>query len=714
MKTILFALLIGFASLAIARAEEWQWQNPTPQGSGLNDIFMENASDGWAVGGNGTIVRTTNGGANWTVQRSCLDENYNAVWFRDASHGWVAGYRWHGENEARSWGVILATTDGGATWVYQYDQSGPQIRDLVFANATDGWAVGQWDFHTGFIIRTTDGGAHWGQPIFDSTQVWSVDFVNDSTGWAGTDHGLLHTADRGITWSRVNSNLGNWGFYRTQFFDPLIGFALTSHYSNYLVSTTNGGAHWQPASPSDVTPMDFHFFDPTTGWVLSHWNRVCFTDDGGATWTIGDSIESSYLTAIAGLGESDLWVAGEQGATLHSGDGGVHWSQQAGCVSGMSRLHSVAFADSLHGWVANDNLPNPGILSTADGGETWNQQYFGPRRPRCLSCVGVNHVWAGCDSGVVLHSANGGQTWSPLYTGSPDGVPMVKFINPLTGWAVQEYSDRNPVLHTTDGGLTWIPQNWGIPGDLWDFVFVNENLGWATGGSEFGEAVRHTTDGGNTWVDQQADHPGNSVSFVDSLHGWITGTIGILHTSDGGQTWSESPVPENLDVYNVSFADTLNGFMSCYYDSKTLHTSDGGVTWDVHTLPAYGYFHAMSAPDAHHCWLVSWYGEIIKWDGTVNSAPERPHLSPASVSLSAYPNPFNSTTALSFEIPTKDRTTLQVYDLTGRLVTTLADRVYLQGRHEIRFDGSNLASGIYFARLKSNQVTTARKLVLLK
>jgi predicted outer membrane repeat protein len=91
-----------------------------------------------------------------------------------------------------------------------------------------------------------------------------------------------------------------------------------------------------------------------------------------------------------------------------------------------------------------------------------------------------------------------------------------------------------------------------------------------------------------------------------------------------------------------------------------------------------------------------------------------PILYPSSLILSSFPNPFNPTTTLSFDLPSSGRVSLCVYDITGRLVETLADGVYASGTHQIIFDASNLSSGIYFARLKSSDFVKTEKLVLLK
>jgi hypothetical protein len=87
-----------------------------------------------------------------------------------------------------------------------------------------------------------------------------------------------------------------------------------------------------------------------------------------------------------------------------------------------------------------------------------------------------------------------------------------------------------------------------------------------------------------------------------------------------------------------------------------------------------------------------------------------------------YPNPFNSMTKIKFNIPNRspigtfgdDRVVVVVYDIIGREIETLVNEQLLPGTYEVTFDGSKLASGIYYYQLKTNDFVETRKLVLLK
>lgn len=79
-----------------------------------------------------------------------------------------------------------------------------------------------------------------------------------------------------------------------------------------------------------------------------------------------------------------------------------------------------------------------------------------------------------------------------------------------------------------------------------------------------------------------------------------------------------------------------------------------------------------------------------------------------------YPNPFNPTTNISYSIPETGFVNLKVYDALGNEVATLVNDVQSQGTHSLKFDASNLTSGIYFYALRLNNQTITNKMLLMK
>ena len=117
---------------------------------------------------------------------------------------------------------------------------------------------------------------------------------------------------------------------------------------------------------------------------------------------------------------------------------------------------------------------------------------------------------------------------------------------------------------------------------------------------------------------------------------------------------------------------------------------------------------------------VSYRLKQIDLDGSVH------YSDPASVSVhdgseaaefsleQNYPNPFNPTTLIGYQIPAAALVTMKIYDIFGREVTTLVNETKQPGHHTARFDGSRLASGVYFCSLHAGLHTAMSKLLLLR
>ncbi|MCB2210937.1 S8 family serine peptidase [bacterium] len=114
-------------------------------------------------------------------------------------------------------------------------------------------------------------------------------------------------------------------------------------------------------------------------------------------------------------------------------------------------------------------------------------------------------------------------------------------------------------------------------------------------------------------------------------------------------------------------------------------------------------------------------GEATQWPGTgfetetASDAAMRTDL-PSEYSLSeAYPNPFNPTTSMTVTLPEAADLNVQVYNLNGRLVATLAEGRMQAGTHSLTFNGNGLASGVYFVKaMVPGQLNATQKLVLMK
>ena len=92
---------------------------------------------------------------------------------------------------------------------------------------------------------------------------------------------------------------------------------------------------------------------------------------------------------------------------------------------------------------------------------------------------------------------------------------------------------------------------------------------------------------------------------------------------------------------------------------------------------------------------------------------------PLKFGVSNYPNPFNPTTTIEYSLPSETNVELDIFNIKGQKVKTLAQGGHKAGVHSVTWNGNNsfgkqVSSGIYFYRLKTNSKTVNRKILLLK
>jgi photosystem II stability/assembly factor-like uncharacterized protein len=211
-----------------------------PRNSGVNVPLRGVAAIGsdyiWAVGDDGTIIYSVNGGDSFTVtQPSITTELFESVFFVDPYNGWVVGGN----------GTILVSKDGGRTWNNQTPNAGLyELIDVVFLDTLTGWAVG-----TGIILHTTDGGNSWNVQHRPTAQLFGVAFPDAMNGYVvGRDSTILITKDGGETWQEKT---------------------------------------WKDESGNPVTIfLGVAFVDADTGWAVGTEDTILGTIDGGETWTL--------------------------------------------------------------------------------------------------------------------------------------------------------------------------------------------------------------------------------------------------------------------------------------------------------------------------------------------------------------------------------------------------------------------------------------------
>lgn len=110
----------------------------------------------------------------------------------------------------------------------------------------------------------------------------------------------------------------------------------------------------------------------------------------------------------------------------------------------------------------------------------------------------------------------------------------------------------------------------------------------------------------------------------------------------------------------------------------------------------------------------------IDYDGTFEYSPEilvrsENSVLPHKFALHAnYPNPFNPTTTISYEIVEQAFTTMRIYDILGKEMSVLVNETQNPGKYEVKFNGAYLSSGVYFCKLTSGSYTQLIKMLMIK
>ena len=308
----------------------------------LTSIHFTDAQHGWAAGSNGTLLKTSDGGATW--ERIALPPEFSrdlvrAVWALDAQRVRLLGeYNLtqrpsSADLDARAF--LLASDDGGATWqnieparppdkpyrrarrpIGQTSESeaeqverlnSPILTAFCFA-AGSGWLTGE----SGTIQTTRDGGASWQMQYAVTRKLfYDVTALDAQQAWiVGGGGSILRTVDGGNNWNEQPS------------------------------ATTN-------------TLRAVHFLDAKRGWVAGISGTILATTNGGNRWQAQTSHSSETLNDIRFVNAHEGWAAGERGTLLHTRDGGATWQDES--LKTYASLNQLFFTAPDCGWVVGTN-----------------------------------------------------------------------------------------------------------------------------------------------------------------------------------------------------------------------------------------------------------------------------------------------------------------------------------------------------------------------
>ena len=230
-------------------------------------------AEGWAIGSQGIILYTDNGGKNWKLKK-WGNISFNSIYMKDNENGFIAA-----DN-----GILLSTNDGSESWK---------------------------------AIK-------WGEAMLNYT---SIKLKND-TGIVTVSNGsLLKTNDGGKSW--INAKVSNTTSQKKREISLNNSFFADNNIwilgSNGMIfNSQDGGRSWETITVRNFDYTNAFFFNKNEGIVTALKGRTIMTSDGGATWKRG----KLPTPKVNKLFEKDgnLWALGDKGMAMISKDKGATWS----------------------------------------------------------------------------------------------------------------------------------------------------------------------------------------------------------------------------------------------------------------------------------------------------------------------------------------------------------------------------------------------------
>ncbi|MBI2061545.1 MAG: hypothetical protein HYT87_17530 [Nitrospirae bacterium] len=559
-------------------AGSWAEVQRKPTGMTLYGTHFVNNLTGYSVGDRGMILKTTDGGATWAVTcgaSGTINRLYAVHFPVDATTGYAVG----------NTGTILKTTDSGAIWTAQTSGVTNNLYGVHFpVDATTGYAVGS----SGTILKTTNSGATWTAQTSGTTNfLEGVHFpVDATTGYAiGGSGTILKTTNSGATWTAQTSGT-TMPIYSVHFpVDATTGYAVTLSTScgwactnpSKVLKTTDGGTNWS-AQDSPNTTTDFYTVrfvgGTTTGYIAGTGGKIYKTTDSGATWAAQTSGTTSDLwSANFPVDATTGYIVGVDGTALKTTNGGTSWADQTAGTGKI--LYAVHFPVSATGYAVGASGT---IIKTTDSGGTWAAQSSGITTDLYDMHFPVDTTtgWAVGASGKVLKTTDGGTGWTDQSPAISNTLYGVHFLDTTAGWFV---GSSGALYKTTNGGASWVSKSSGTSNQLNAIQFATSTSAFAVGVS--GTIIR-TTNSGNVWQTQTSGTTNllRAIHFpVDATTGYVVGDSGtILKTSDGGTAWSSQTSGTTSAIYGVYFINANTGYV-VGASGTILKTTDGGGNW---------------------------------------------------------------------------------------------------------------------------------------
>jgi photosystem II stability/assembly factor-like uncharacterized protein len=573
-------------SMAVSTPSLWSVQ---ASGSYVSKVWMLNTTTGWAVGGAGAILYTSDGGTTWTAQTSGTTVALTNVWGTDATHVWATGV----------YGTILFYN--GTTWTAQTSNTAWTLNGIWGTDATHVWAVGVSGtilFYDGTTWTTQTSGTTnalqsvWGT---NTSKVWIVGAYDLSTSSAT----ILSTSNGGSTWTAQTNTSGAilndiWGTDANNLW--AVGFNGNIH------ATTNGGTSWT-AQTSGTTQELYRVLgiNASNIWAVGASGTILKYD--GTNWAAQTSGFVRPLFGLSTVDGSNIWASGDAGTILKYN--GTSWSTQRSKTPS-AVLNAIWGTDINNIWAVGNAITSVGTIFRYNGTDWTTQTANTTGNLNGIWGTNTNNIWAVGASGVILKY--NGATWAAQTSNTTNQLNAIWGTDANNLWAV---GNAGTICSTTNGGSTWSVTTSGSQAliAIWG---TNASNIWAVGNT--GTILKYD---GMTWTAQTSNATVQlrGIWGTDANNLWVVGSSGnVCSTTNGGTTWIQQSIgtPAFRSVYgynasNIWAVGTATGIYK--YD---------GSTWSAQTSPVSGVTFGGVTNIGTQQWIVGSLGTILTASGNIS------------------------------------------------------------------------------------------------
>ncbi len=381
-------------------------------------------------------------------------------------------------------------------------------------------------------------------------------------------------------------------------------------------------------------------------------------------------------------------LVGQDGLIMRTEDGGATWNvKDPGVTNVLNAMDIVTYEDNTGSSVTLMIAvgENGVIAKSYDNGESWTvKTNVSIENLNDVAIYSPELIYICGNNGTLLRSIDNGNNFETITVPVTANLNSISFSGPQTSVTrinVMVVGDEGTIL-TSPNAYDWSVVTSGTTEDLYAVSYSGINS-VCTGAN--GTILLSNDDGAN-WVSSVSGVTTNiyDVKYLNMLTAVASSENGtLLRTEDGCATWAVISTPVEADLFAVNFANENVG-ISIGSEGTEIYSLDGGLTWSTGITSSF-----------------------IPGDKKID----------AKLSQN-YPNPFNPSTMINYSIGDNSTVSIKIYDMTGREVRTLVNSYQAPGSYSVKFDASNLSSGIYFYVLRvntgNNEITKTMRMILTK